>query len=215
MTPGSAESTRDDFVLDAKDLTRAGINGIRIALGITGAIALGLGILLLVWPDKTLEVVTAMLGAYFIAVGAIRLVTGLFGRQIPGGLRAMQIILGLVLVVAGVIALKNLAAATAALLLVTVAIIGIGWIIDGVIAIAELGAARSAGWAIAYGAISILGGIVVLLVPGWSAFWLVALTAAVLIILGVLGIVRAFTFGREALKTMAGSAPEPGGAAAF
>ncbi|MEO8908558.1 MAG: hypothetical protein ABI310_10890 [Microbacteriaceae bacterium] len=44
---------------------------------------------------------------------------------------------------------------------------------------------------------------VVLVVPGWSATWLIIVTSIVLIVLGIIGIVRAFTFGREALKAAA------------
>jgi uncharacterized membrane protein HdeD (DUF308 family) len=206
---------RDAFILDAKDLTRSAINGIRVALGIAGAVALGLGILLFARPDKTLEAAATILGIYFVIAGAVRLLTGLFSRGIRTNLRLLSIVLGLLLIAAGVIALKNTAVATAALLLVAVAVIGVGWIIDGVMAIAESGMARSAGWAVAYGIVSILGGIAVLAVPGWSAFWLVAFTAGVLVVLGLIGIVRAVTFGRGALKAMGEASPMPGSAAAY
>jgi uncharacterized membrane protein HdeD (DUF308 family) len=118
-------------------------------------------------------------------------------------MRTLNILLGVLLIVAGIIALKNVAATTAALLILVVAVIGVGWIIEGVLAIVESRGAPSSGWAITSGIISIIAGIVVLIIPGWSAVWLILMAGIVLIIVGILGIVRAFTFGRDALKTAA------------
>ncbi|MEO9096029.1 MAG: DUF308 domain-containing protein [Microbacteriaceae bacterium] len=202
-TAEQREVFRHDFALDASTLARSAINGIRTAFGIGGAIALILGIVLLVWPEKTLGVVAIFLGIYFLASGVIRLALGIFSRAISGGMRTLDILLGVLLIVAGIIALKNVAATTAALLILMVAVIGVGWIIEGVLSIVESRGAPSAGWAITAGVISILAGIVVLAIPAWSALWLITVTGIVLIVLGIVGIVRAFTFGREVRKAAA------------
>jgi uncharacterized membrane protein HdeD (DUF308 family) len=159
--------------------------------------------MLLVWPAKTLGVVAIFLGIYFLVAGVIRLAMGIFSKGISGGMRTLHILLGVLLIVAGIISLKNVAATTAALLILVVAVIGVGWIIEGVLAIVESRGAPSSGWAITSGIISIIAGIVVLIIPGWSAVWLILMAGIVLIIVGILGIVRAFTFGRDALKTAA------------
>jgi uncharacterized membrane protein HdeD (DUF308 family) len=201
-TTDPLENLVHDFALNAKNLSKSAINGIRLAFGIGGIVAVILGIILLVWPAKTLGAVAIFLGIYFLVAGVIRLAMGIFSKGISGGMRTLDILLGVLLIVAGVIALKNVAATTAALLILIVAVIGVGWIIEGVLAIVESRGAPSSGWAITSGVISIIAGIVVLVIPGWSAVWLILMAGIVLIIVGILGIVRAFTFGKEALKTI-------------
>jgi uncharacterized membrane protein HdeD (DUF308 family) len=197
------ENVVHDFALNAKNLGTSAINGIRLAFGIGGIVAVILGIVLLVWPEKTLGVVAIFLGIYFLVAGVIRLALGIFSKGISGGMRTLDILLGILLIVGGIIVLKNVGPATAALLILTVAVIGVGWIIEGVLSIVESRGAPSSGWAITSGIISILAGIVVLVIPGWSALWLILITGIILIVLGILGIIRAFTFGREVRKAAA------------
>ncbi|WP_348787653.1 DUF308 domain-containing protein [Leifsonia sp. NPDC080035] len=191
-----------EFSLDATDMTRSAINGIRAVLGVSGVVAVILGVVLLLWPAKTIAVFAIFLGIYFVVSGIMRLGVGIFARGISGGIRTLNIILGVLLVIAGVIALKNVAEAATVLLILAVAFIGVGWIIEGVMALVESGRARSSGWAIAYGILSIIAGLVVLIMPASSTFFLIMFAAVALIVLGIIGIVRAFTFGREALAAV-------------
>ncbi len=181
-------------------MTRTAINAVRTALGVSGAVALILGVVLLFWPEKTLSVLAIFLGIYFLVAGVMRLAIGIFSRGIRGGSRALNIVLGALLIFAGIVALKNVSAAAVTLVIFAIAFIGVGWIIDGVMALAEAGRAPSSGWAIAFGILSILAGIVVLVLPASSAVFLLWFAAFALIILGIIGIVRAFTFGREVLR---------------
>lgn len=190
-----------DFAIDPTRLTRAAINGIRVAFGVGGAAAIILGIVLLVWPAKTLGAVAIIVGIYFLVSGIVRLGIGIFSKGLSGGMRTLDILFGVLLIIAGIIALKNVAVAASALLILVVAIIGVGWIIEGVLAIVESRGAPQAGWHIASGVISILAGIVVLAIPGWSALWLLLIAGIMLIVLGILGVVRAFTFGRSVVKS--------------
>ena len=166
-TTGNSEFTADIFALDPHKLADKAIKGLRTAFALSGAVALVLGIVLLLWPTKTLAVVA---------------------------------VLGLLVLVAGVIMLRNAAATGEALLLFTVIFIGIGWIIEGIMAIAEAGKGPTRTWAIVFGVLSVLAGIAVLVVPVWTAQWLLLLTAIMLIVLGVVGLVRAFTFGKQVLQ---------------
>ncbi|WP_374010545.1 HdeD family acid-resistance protein [Leifsonia sp. LS-T14] len=189
-----------EFSLDARHMTRSTINAIRVALGISGAVGLILGIVLLFWPDKTIAVFAVFLGIYFLVAGVLRLGVGIFSREMRGGSRALNIILGIVFIAVGILSLKNVSTTAIALLIFTVAFIGVGWIIEGVMALAEAGRSPSSGWSIAFGILSILAGIVVLVLPVSSAAFLLLFAAIALIVLGIVGIVRAFTFGREILK---------------
>jgi uncharacterized membrane protein HdeD (DUF308 family) len=200
-------STTDSFTtgvqLDATRLTRGVINALRAAFGVLGVVALVLGVVLLFWPTKTVAAVAIFLGIYFVIAGAIRLAVGIFSRGIPGADRTLDIFVGILLLVGGIFALRNVATSSVALLILIVTIIGIGWIIEGILSLVQARTAPSAGWAIVYGIISIIAGIYVLAAPGVSALFLLTFSSIVLIILGVVGIVRAFTFGRAELKDLA------------
>lgn len=201
-SPQSTVPTIDVFALDPTKLTQAAVKGLRLAFGISGAVALILGIILLAWPSKTLAVVAIFLGINFLVTGAVKLAIGIFSHGLSAGLRTLDILFGLFLLAAGIIAIKNSAATGEALLIFTVIIIGIGWIIEGILAMVEAGKGPSRIWALVFGAISVVAGIMVLSVPVWSALWLLSITAIVLIILGIAGIVRAFTFGRGVLSAL-------------
>ncbi len=194
------QSAVHDLSLDASEMTRSAINGIRAVLGVSGAVAVILGVVLLFWPAKTIAVLAVFLGIYFVIAGIMRLGVGIFARGIGGGIRTLNIILGILLVIAGVVALKNVSTAATVLVIFALAFIGVGWIIEGVMALVESGRAASSGWAIAYGILSIIAGLVVLFLPASSAVFLILFAAIALIVLGIIGIVRAFTFGRDALK---------------
>lgn len=192
----SPQTNSDFFALDPHSLTEKAVNGLRMAFGISGAVALILGIVLLFWPTKTLAVVAVFLGINFLITGAVKVATGIFSHSLSGGLRILDILLGLFIMVAGIIALRNSAATGEALLIFTVIMIGIGWIIEGIIAMVEAGKGSSRLWATVFGVISVIAGFMVLAVPGWTAAWLLLITAIMLIILGVVGLLRAFTFGK-------------------
>jgi uncharacterized membrane protein HdeD (DUF308 family) len=194
-----------EFSLDATDLSRSAINSIRAVLGVSGAVAIILGVVLLFWPEKTLAVFAIFLGIYFLVAGIMRLGVGIFARGIGGGIRTLNIILGVLMVIAGIISLKNVAEAATVLVILAVAFIGIGWIVEGVMALVESGRARSSGWAIAYGILSILAGLVVLIMPASSTVFLILFASIALIVLGIVGVVRAFTFGRQTLAAASGA----------
>lgn len=197
--PTSPQANSDIFALDPRSLTEKAVNGLRIAFGVSGAVALALGVVLLLWPTKTLAVVAVFLGINFLITGAVKVAVGIFSHSLSGGLRILDILLGLLIMVAGIIALRNSAATGEALLIFTVIMIGIGWIIEGIIAMVEAGKSPSRLWATVFGVISVIAGFMVLAIPGWTAAWLLLITAIMLIILGVVGLVRAFTFGKALL----------------
>lgn len=194
-----AQSTAriDVFELDPAELTRSAINAIRVSFGIVGIIGIALGFALLFWPGKSAAVVAALIGIYVLVAGIVRVGMGVFSRGISGGRRTLDILLGLVLVIVSVVALRNLTAAAATILLIAMIVLGISWVIEGIVAFIESGKGSSRGWAITYGIISLLAGIAVLVWPGWTVVALAALAGITFIVLGVLGVVRAFTFGKE------------------
>jgi uncharacterized membrane protein HdeD (DUF308 family) len=187
----------DTLGFDPDELSKNGLNAIRAAVGILGILGVVLGLALVVWPGKSLVVLAAIVGAYFVLAGVVRIALGIFSREVSGGFRILNLLFGILLVLGGVIALRNLTASAAVLTLVTAILIGVGWIVQGIMAFIAVGKGKASGWAIAGGVIGVLAGIVVLAVPGWSVTWLVIITGVVLLIMGIFGIVQAFTLGRS------------------
>ena len=77
------KSAVHDLSLDASEMTRSAINGIRAVLGISGAVAVILGVVLLFWPAKAIAVLAVFLGIYFVIAGIMRL--GVVPRHVVNG----------------------------------------------------------------------------------------------------------------------------------
>jgi len=184
------------FSLDSAELSKSAINTVRTALGVSGAVALIVGILITFWPKNSLLVITVILGIYFIIAGIAYAGLGIFSKGISGGARALDIILGVLFVIGGVIALANVQATAEVLAVFFGILIGILWIVEGIVTLVQSGDAPSRGWAIFFGILSVVAGIVLLFSPLWGAIVLFIIAGISLIVLGVVQIVRAFTFGR-------------------
>ncbi|GAA5197675.1 HdeD family acid-resistance protein [Microbacterium jejuense] len=178
----------------ASEADKSAVNGIRTALGIGGVLALIVGILILVWPGKTAAVVTAIIAIYAIAAGLVYAGLGIFSKTKGGWARVGHIVLGILFIIAGVVALFNLAASTAWLALFIGILVGIMWIVEGIVALSTLGDASSKGWSIFFAILSIIAGIIVLFSPVWGTIVLWWILGISLIVLGIINIVRAFTF---------------------
>ncbi|WP_448257430.1 HdeD family acid-resistance protein [Microbacterium aurum] len=177
-------------------LEKAATNGIRTALGLGGVLSVILGILILVWPGKTAMVVTAIIAIYAIIAGLVYAGLGIFSKDRGGWSRIGHIVLGVLFVIAGIIAFMNLGATTAWLAVFLGILVGIMWIVEGVVALSTLGDAPSKGWTIFFAIMSIIAGVVLLFSPLWGAivlWWLLGISA---IVLGIIQIFRAFSFGK-------------------
>ena len=67
---------------------KAAVNGIRTALGLSGAIALIVGILILVWPGRTAIVVTAIIAVYAVIGGLVYAGLGIFSTKVRAARQA-------------------------------------------------------------------------------------------------------------------------------
>jgi len=174
------------------------VNGIRTALGIGGVISVIVGILILVWPGKTAMVVAAIIAIYAIAGGLVYAGLGIFSKSKGGWSRVGHIALGVLFIIAGVLAFANLGATTAWLAIFIGILVGIMWIIEGIVSLSTLGDASSKGWTIFFAIISIIAGVILLFSPLYiAALWWVLGIA--LVVLGIIQIVRAFTFSAKNL----------------
>lgn len=183
-----------EVVADAKSLVKS----IRVFLAVSGVIALIAGIVMLVWPVKTAFVLTGIIAAYLIVAGIVYVGLGIFSAGKSGWARIGHIALGLLYIVAGVIAFANIQSAAIAFAIVTVIFIGVSWIFDGVISLTLLGKDGSKTWTLLYALLSIVAGIAVISL-GLAAvpfFWL--FLAISLVVLGIAQIIRAITLGKDA-----------------
>ncbi|WP_448004638.1 HdeD family acid-resistance protein [Agromyces bauzanensis] len=184
------------FSLDSANLSKSTINTVRTALGISGAAALIIGLLITFWPKGSAVVLVVMLGIYFLIAGIAYVGLGIFSKGISGGARALDIILGALFIIGGILALANPSESAVVLGIFLGVLVGILWIIEGVVALAQSSDAPSRGWAIFFGILGVIAGIVLLFSPLWGAVILFIITGIALIVLGIMQIVRAFTFGR-------------------
>ncbi|MGO2050220.1 MAG: HdeD family acid-resistance protein [Microbacterium sp.] len=191
-----------ESLTEAKSL----FTSIRVTLAISGVIALIAGIVLLVWPLKTAVIVTGIIAAYLVIAGLVYVGLGIFSGRKGGWARVGHIVLGLLYVVAGVIAFLNLDAATITLALITAIFLGVSWIFDGVVALTLLNKDGSKAWTIIYAILSIAAGIIVLFSPLLAAVALWWVLGVTLVVLGIIQIVRAITLGRD---EKAATAPAP------
>jgi uncharacterized membrane protein HdeD (DUF308 family) len=196
MSSPQSSSAFAAFSFDSAELTKSAVNTIRVALGVTGVLALIAGIFITFWPKNSAIVLTVMLGIYFLIAGLAYVGLGLFSRGISGGARALDIILGVLFVIGGILMLVNPTESAVVIGIFLGVIIGILWIVEGAVALAQAGSSSSRGWSIFFGLLSIIAGIVVLFSPFWGAAILFWVTGIALIVLGIVQIVRAFTFGR-------------------
>ncbi|GAB6857815.1 HdeD family acid-resistance protein [Microbacterium xylanilyticum] len=183
-----------EAVADAKSLVKS----LRIFLAVSGVIALIAGIVMLVWPVKTAFVLTGIVAAYLIVAGIVYIGLGIFGAARTGWARLGHIVLGLLYIVAGVIAFTNIQAAAVAFALVTVIFIGVSWIFDGVVSLSLIGQDGSKTWTLLYALLSIVAGIAVISL-GLAAvpfFWI--FLGISLVVLGIAQIVRAITIAKDA-----------------
>ncbi|WEV68887.1 DUF308 domain-containing protein [Bifidobacterium sp. ESL0775] len=196
--PGSNEWWRmNPFKLAEEWLPSQAKKTIRIVYGVVGIVALLLGIALLIWPGKTLVAVAVALGIYFLISGVIRVIGAIVENGLPGGWRVLDIFIGILLVIGGVIMLKNTAISTALLTILVTLTVGIGWIMEGIMALVETWRLPKSGWAIFYAIVSILAGIVVLFMPGASVIVLIVFAGVSMVVMGILAIIRAFRFGKN------------------
>lgn len=186
--------------------TKSFFKSIRVALAVSGVLALLAGIALLVWPVKSAVIVTAIFASYLIIAGVVYIGLGIFSRAKGGWSRVGHIVLGLLYIVAGVIAFFNLNVAAATLALVVVIFIGVSWIVDGVVALSLLGSDGSRVWTVIYAILSIIAGIIVLFSPVIAGFALWLLLGISLVVLGIVQIIRAITLGKDEKAFATGAA---------
>ena len=167
---------------------------------LNGLLAVILGVVILMWPGPSILVAAVVFGVYLLVSG-IAQVFSAFSLPASAGGRILLFISGAASVILAVLAFRHFGEGYAILLLAIW--IAVGFIFRGVAATATAindPAFPGRGWAIFFGIISILAGIVVLAWPFDSIVTLALVAGIWLIILGVMEIVAGFGMRSDAKK---------------
>ncbi|WP_431970600.1 HdeD family acid-resistance protein [Nocardia sp. bgisy134] len=165
---------------------------------VTGVLSVILGIVILVWPDKTLLVAGVLFGIYLVVAGVLQLVAA-FGATKSTGMRVLYFISGALSIIIGIFCFRD---ELASILLLGLWI-GIGWLFRGV---AMLVAAISdpdlpgRGWQGFFGVITTIAGIVLIVWPVSSVATLTLVAGIWLIVLGVMEIITSFGVRKDAAR---------------
>ncbi|GAA2246261.1 DUF308 domain-containing protein [Herbiconiux moechotypicola] len=196
MTTPTVNTDPLGFWLFPGDLSGTAVRWLKGGLWIRAILSVVLGVVVLVLafnnPDAIVYTIAFLFAIYFWIVGLVRIVQGIVNNTVSGGIRALQIILGVLLIVAGVVAIRNPVVSLIALALV----IGFSWIIEGVMAVIETAKDSSKWFGTILGVVSVIAGIVVIFLPLESIGILVLFTGILLIVTGIMSAVTAVTLGR-------------------
>ena len=160
-----------------------------------GVVALVLGIVVLAWPGATLFVIAVLFGLQLVVVGLVRIVIGIFSGRHEGWMRAVFIVTGLLVLLAGIACLK----VPGLSIEIIIALVAIGWMVDGIMTVAVGANTTTSRWVpIVLGAISILAAIVLLVSPITSAAVLVTFGGWLLVVVGIVTVVSGVLDMRQA-----------------
>lgn len=170
-----------------------------------GVITIILGLITSVLPTPSLTVIAIMLGILMIISGIYHLLT-VFGSG--EGERLWRGLAGVLFVIAGVVLIRNLQLSLAVIGL----LIGLTWIAQGValLLVSSSGYPRGgAGWAAAFGVLSLIAGIVVVVAPVTSVKVLAVLMGIWFIVMGLMETLVALVL-RGAIRRESASVGVPG-----
>jgi uncharacterized membrane protein HdeD (DUF308 family) len=164
----------------------------------TGVLGVAFGAAVLIWPDVTLRVMSALAGVWLLMAGVARII----GAFLPGSGSIVRHILsgivGVVVLIAGLICLRDLVSRLAVLAL----LFAVTWILSGLTEIL-LGLQRRGPVRIGLvcvGLLSFAAGVVFLLAPDVSLATLVILTGLSSLIVGFAEVALAIVLRRTAAK---------------
>jgi uncharacterized membrane protein HdeD (DUF308 family) len=161
-----------------------------------GVITLILGLIVAFHPTTSLAVIMVLLGILLLILGVFHIVHAFSAGEEH---RVWRAISGLLCVVVGVVMIRHLQLSLAAIGL----LIGFTWIVQGVLALFEAMTGRrtgSVGWAVFFGLVSLIAGVVVVSVPVSSITALAILTGIWFIVMGIMEIIGALVFRHEMNK---------------
>jgi uncharacterized membrane protein HdeD (DUF308 family) len=172
-----------------------------------GALALIVGVAVLIWPGQSIVVAAALFGGYLLASGIAQVVAAFTVYTSPAS-RVLLFISGALSIVLGVLAFRDFNDGSAVWLMTLW--IGIGFIFQGVSASAvaiSLPEMPDRGWYIFVGVLTAIAGVVVLMWPITSIVALAVISGAWLVVIGAVQIVWALSERSNVKKVKQGIEP--------
>jgi uncharacterized membrane protein HdeD (DUF308 family) len=177
---------------NSAEATKQTVKTVRTGLIIGAVITAIVGILMLVFPEKSALLAGIIFGIFVLIRGIVRVVVGIGGPGLTGLGRTLSIIIGVILLAAGVIILVNITVGVEVLAI----IIGISWIIDGIATLIESSRAAARAFSIVTGIISVLAGVAMFFLGGLGVALIMIVIGAVALALAVVQVVGAIAVGR-------------------
>ena len=157
---------------------------------VLGVVSLVCGVLAIVYPDVTLLAVGIIFGFYLLMAGVFELVEAIVGDPAS---RALDAIVGIVALIAGLICLRRPGDS----LLAIVVVLGAYLIVTGAARLVRaIVSAEHRGWALLTAVVDLILGILILSWPDESLVTLAVLFGISLIFRGVFALVAAFQLRR-------------------
>jgi uncharacterized membrane protein HdeD (DUF308 family) len=166
-----------------------------------GLAAVALGVIVLVWPGKTLLVAGVLFGIYLVVSG-MGYMFAAFGTHAGAAMRVLAFITGVVSLVLGFFCFRDKFEAVWLLALW----IGIGWVFRGMtllVAALSFDHMPGRGWQALSGVIILIGGGVLIISPIESMAILTLVAGWWLIVIGIMDVITAFQT-RSRAKTLTG-----------
>jgi uncharacterized membrane protein HdeD (DUF308 family) len=164
------------------------------------AVTFVLGLIVLVWPHATLSVIAVLLGIQLLVFGIIGLIAGFTATGDSGGVRAVDIVLGLLGILVGLYFIRHLSVTVAVLAV----FVGLYWVLRGIVdlIVAALAGPVPGRWIKAViGVISLAAGLIVMFKPHESLTFLLVVLGIYLMLYGLalaFWALQARRFAREA-----------------
>lgn len=146
---------------------------LRAIVLVRGLTYVGLGVAILVWPGITLLALAVLTGIQLMVVGVLRIVGALVGTA-EASTRAVATVLGVLTLVTGVVCVRHPVTS----LVFLVVVVAVGWLVEGIAAVFGALTGKASGLRGAYGVLSVVSAVSILVWPGlglstlvWLAGW--------------------------------------------
>ncbi len=168
----------------------------RTVWAIRAVAALVIGVLVLVWPQATVSILAVLLGLYFVILGVVRVVQGFVDKDLNGGGKVANFIIGGLILAAGVVVVRNPFETAVFIVL----LVGISWIFEGIATLVDTARGHGDAVSIVIGILIALAGVVVVLFAPAATTAYAVFFGIILIVVAVLDLVLLFTVGRAIKK---------------
>ncbi len=170
------------------DDLKSAFRSAKVAWIIRAVLGLVIGIAVLVWPKSTVSVIAVLLGIYFLVLGVVRIVEAITDKNLNGGGRIANFIIGGLILAAGVVVIRNPFATAAFVVL----IIGVTWIFEGIATLVDTARGNGDWISIVIGLLITAAGVLVVLFNDGVAVAYAVFFGITLIVVAVLDLVLYF-----------------------